>query len=572
MTKTVEMVITGAQVLNVYTREFETTSLWIDHGRIISNLRDEPYIAAQHVDATGQWIVPGMIDAHVHMESSMVAPSELGKVLLQHGVTTIATDPHELANVAGIAGIQYLIDDARQTPLDVCFMLPSSVPCVPFDDNGATLHAADLRPLYQQPEVRGLAEVMDYGAVARGDADILAKISDAYAHGYHADGHAAGLNAHQLNVMRDAGLDTDHECMTVTEALDRIKAGMYVFLREGTVERDILPTIGAVTEANAGRFAFCTDDKTISDLITEGSIDYNVRLAIQSGMLPELAYTLASFNGATAHRLSDRGSLSAGQLADLVVLDNLEQVSVARTMKRGQWVLPSATKPLPFTATRVQHHTQLSDLQLPVATGLANVIGVQPNHIETDHLTQPIAATQNFEADCQRDVLKMVVIERHHNTGKVGVGLVHGFALKHGAIAGTVAHDAHNIVAVGTSDAAILRAVNQITKDNGGIAVVDDEQVLATMPLAIGGLLSAATYTTAAKQLADLKRAYAVISEQPLSFDPFITLSFLTLPVIPTLKLTARGLFDYATFDFIPVAIQDNQRQTVEVQSFGGLD
>ncbi|WP_436678224.1 adenine deaminase [Lactiplantibacillus argentoratensis] len=572
MTKTVEMVITGAQVLNVYTREFEATSLWIDHGRIISNLRDEPYIAAQHVDATGQWIVPGMVDAHVHMESSMVAPSELGKVLLQHGVTTIATDPHELANVAGVAGIQYLIDDARQTPLDVCFMLPSSVPCVPFDDNGATLHAADLRPLYQQPEVRGLAEVMDYGAVARGDADILAKISDAYAHGYHADGHAAGLNAHQLNVMRDAGLDTDHECMTVTEALDRIKAGMYVFLREGTVERDILPTIGAVTEANAGRFAFCTDDKTISDLITEGSIDYNVRLAIQSGMRPELAYTLASFNGATAHRLSDRGSLSAGQLADLVVLDNLEQVSVARTMKRGQWVLPSATKPLPFTATRVQHHTQLSDLQLPVATGLANVIGVQPNHIETDHLTQPIAATQNFEADCQRDVLKMVVIERHHNTGKVGVGLVHGFALKHGAIAGTVAHDAHNIVTVGTSDAAILRAVNQITKDNGGIAVVDDEQVLATMPLAIGGLLSAATYTTAAKQLADLKRAYAVISEQPLSFDPFITLSFLTLPVIPTLKLTARGLFDYATFDFIPVAIQDNQRQTVEVQSFGGLD
>ena len=181
MTKTVEMVITGAQVLNVYTREFEATSLWIDHGRIISNLRDEPYIAAQHVDATGQWIVPGMIDAHVHMESSMVAPSELGKVLLQHGVTTIATDPHELANVAGIAGIQYLIDDARQTPLDVCFMLPSSVPCVPFDDNGATLHAADLRPLYQQSEVRGLAEVMDYGAVARGDTDTLAKISDAYA-------------------------------------------------------------------------------------------------------------------------------------------------------------------------------------------------------------------------------------------------------------------------------------------------------------------------------------------------------------------------------------------------------
>ncbi|WP_251898602.1 adenine deaminase [Lactiplantibacillus paraplantarum] len=554
MTKTVELVITGAQVLNVYTREFEATSLWIDHGRIISNLRDEPYLADQRVDATGQWIVPGMIDAHVHMESSMVAPSELGKVLLQHGVTTIATDPHELANVAGVAGIQYLIDDARQTPLDVCFMLPSSVPCVPFDDNGATLHATDLHPLYQQPEVRGLAEVMDYGAVARGDVDTLAKISDAYAHGYHADGHAAGLDAHQLNVMRNAGLDTDHECMTETEALDRVKAGMYVFLREGTVERDVLPTIGAVTEANASRFAFCTDDKTISDLITEGSIDDNVRLAIQSGMRPELAYTLASLNGATAHRLSDRGSLVAGQLADLVVLDDIEHVRIARTMKRGQWALPDDTKPLPFTATRVQQHAIVTDLQLPLPMGAANVIGIQPNHIETDHLTFPVVATQNFEADCQRDVLKMVVIERHHNTGKVGVGLVHGFGLKHGAIAGTVAHDAHNIVAVGTSDKAILRAVEQITRDNGGIAVVDDQQVLATMPLAIGGLLSTASYQMAAKQLAGLKQAYEVISEQPLSFDPFITLSFLTLPVIPTLKLTARGLFDYATFDFITVA------------------
>ncbi|AYJ43182.1 adenine deaminase [Lactiplantibacillus pentosus] len=555
MTKTVEMVITGAQVLNVETREFEATSLWIDHGRIISNLQDEPYEALEHVDARGKWIVPGMIDAHVHMESAMVAPSELGKVLLQHGVTTIVTDPHELANVAGTAGIEYLIADARQTPLDVCFMLPSSVPCVPFDDNGATLHAADLRPLYQEPEVRGLAEVMDYGAVARGDEDTMAKIHDAYARGYHADGHAAGLDAHQLNVMRNAGLNTDHECMTVEEARDRVKAGMTVFLREGTVERDVLATISAVTEANAGRFAFCTDDKTISDLMTEGSIDYNVRLAIQSGMRPALAYTLASYNGAVAHRLTDRGRLSAGQLADLVVLDDVTAVKVAKTMKNGQWVTETtATQPLTFTATHVQQHAQLADFKLSLTTGAANVIGVQPNHIETDHLTMTVAPTENFEADIDQDILKMVVVERHHNTGKVGVGLVHGFGLKHGAIAGTVAHDAHNIVAVGTSDEAIMRVITQITQDNGGIAVGDEHQVLATMPLAIGGLLSTSTYQVAAAQLDGLKQAYEVISEQPFSFDPFITLSFLTLPVIPTLKLTARGLFDYDSFDFIPVA------------------
>lgn len=548
------MVITGAQVLNVFTREFEATSLWIKDGRVISNLKDEPYAARQTVDATGQWIVPGMIDGHVHMESSMVAPSELGKVLLKHGVTAIATDPHELANVAGTAGIQYLIDDARQTPLDVFFMLPSSVPCVPFDDNGATLHAADLRPLYAQPEVHGLAEVMDYGAVERDDPDTVAKIRDAYAHGYHADGHAAGLDAHQLNVMVNAWLDTDHECSTVTEALARVKAGMRVFLREGTVERDVVATLGAVTEANADRFAFCTDDKTISDLITEGSIDYNVKLAIQHGMRPELAYTLASYNAANAHRIRDRGSLSAGQRADLVVLDDPRKVTIVKTMKDGRWVANEpTTRPLPFTATRVQQHATVADFKLPLTTGHVNVIGVQPNHIETDHLVATVAPTTNFESDPTQDILKMVVVERHHNTGKVGVGLVHGFQLKYGAVAGTIAHDAHNIVAVGTSDVAIMRAIEQITRTNGGIAVSDDQQITATMPLAIGGLLSTADYQTAADQLATIKTAYDQLCAAPLAFDPFITLSFLTLPVIPTLKLTARGLFDYDQFDFTTV-------------------
>ncbi|BDZ32145.1 adenine deaminase [Lactiplantibacillus sp. WILCCON 0030] len=558
MTEKVDLVITGAQVLNVFTREFEATSLWIKNGHIISNFKDEPYQAAHHYDATGKWLVPGMIDAHVHMESAMVAPSELGKVLLKHGVTAIATDPHELANVAGTAGIQYLIDDARQTPLDVFFMLPSSVPCVPFDDNGATLHAADLRPLYAQPEVKGLAEVMDYGAVARGDTDILAKIHDANVRGYHADGHASGLNPHQLNVMCNAGLDTDHECTTVTEALNRVKAGMFVFLREGTVERDMLGTIGAVTEANASRFAFCTDDKTISDLMTEGSIDDNVKIAIKSGMRPALAYTLASYHAANAHRLRDRGSLSAGKLADLVVLDDVETVKIARTMKSGQWVTTEPeTQPLPFTATRIHQHVTLADLALPLTTGHVNVIGVQPNHIETDHLVMDVPVVNgNFQTDTTQDVLKMVVVERHKNTGRVGVGLVHGFQLKHGAVAGSIAHDAHNIVAVGISDAAILQAIAQITQTNGGIAVTDDEQVVATMPLAIGGLLSVSSYEVAAEQLAKIKAAYNQICENEMSFDPFITLSFLTLPVIPTIKLTDRGLFDYDSFDFIPVEIQ----------------
>ncbi len=553
--QTVDMVITGARVLNVYTRTFERTSLWIDGNRIISRLQDAPLQARQHVDATGKFIVPGFIDAHVHVESALVTPSEIGKILLQHGVTTIVADPHELGNVAGVAGVEYLIHDARQTPLDVRYMLPSSVPCVPFDHNGATLTAADLSPLYAEPEVNGLAEVMDYGAVARGDAEISAKIRDAYQHGFHADGHGAGLTAAQLEVMAEKGMDTDHECGTVKEALDRVNAGMMVFLREGTVERDVATTVQAVTEANADRFAFCTDDKTIGDIMAEGSIDRNIRMTIAAGVRPETAYTMASANAARAHRLTDRGSLSAGQLADLVLLDDVNQVIISRVMKSGQWQdAEPETVPLPFTATQMQQHVQLADLRLPANAGdQAHVIGVQPNHITTDHLHLPVSVQEGVVvADTKRDVLKMVVVERHHHTGCVGVGLVHGFNLTEGAIASSVAHDAHNIVAVGVNDAAIMRAIQAITETDGGLSVVSDDAVLATVPLAIGGLLSNQPYRIVAKQMQALRAAFMTISHD-VQYDPFITLSFLTLPVIPSIKLTDQGLFDFDRFDFIPV-------------------
>jgi len=272
-------------------------------------------------------------------------------------------------------------------------------------------------------------------------------------------------------------------------------------------------------------------------------------------MRPALAYTLASYHAANAHRLNDRGCLTAGKLADLVVLDDVDAVTIERTMKAGQWVMTeAATQPLPFNATRIHQHATLAELKLPLKTGHVNVIGVQPNHIETDHLLLDVPVVDGkFQTDLAQDVLKMVVVERHKNTGRVGVGLVHGFQLKHGAVAGSVAHDSHNIVAVGTSDMAILRAINQITTTNGGIAVTDDEQVIADMPLAIGGLLSASSYQVAAQQLGTIKAAYNRICETEISFDPFITLSFLTLPVIPTIKLTDRGLFDYESFKLIPV-------------------
>lgn len=558
--KTVAMVLTGARVLNVYTGEFEQTNLWLDQGKVVSRLPHPDLIARETVELTGQYVVPGFIDAHVHVESALVAPSEIGHILLQHGVTTIVADPHELANVAGVAGIEYMIKDARQTPLDIRYMLPSSVPCVPFDNNGATLHAADLAPLYQYPEVNGLAEVMDYGAVARDDADTMAKVRDAYAHGHHADGHAAGLTAEQIEIMRAHGMDTDHESATVADVLARVDAGMYVFLREGTVERDIANTIGAVTPRNADRFAFCTDDKTIGDLMGEGSIDHNIRLAIKYGLPAELAYTMAANNAARAHRLTDRGALIPGQLADLVVVSDLDQVDISRVMKSGEWVAGAdkvateSTTPLPFTATQLHHHVQSSDLRLPLVSGAdVHVIGVQPNHITTDHLHAHVTPQNGeFVPDVAHDLLKMVVVERHHDTGNVGVGIVHGFGIRSGAIASSVAHDAHNIVAVGTDDQAIMNAIAAITETDGGQSVATADGVVANLPLPIGGILSDQPFAVVARQMRALRAAYDQVSGG-VDFDPFITLSFLTLPVIPTLKLTDQGLFDFDQFGFIPV-------------------
>lgn len=549
--RTVDTCIKNGQVLNVLKRQFEQRDLWIDDGTIVTVGATEDVTATTVVDAQGQYIVPGFIDAHVHIESSMVTPSEVGKVLLQHGVTAIFTDPHEIANVVGTKGIEYMINDARQTPLDVFFMLPSSVPCTPFEHAGATLKAADLKPLYRYPEVKGLAEVMDFPAVAAGEPETMAKINDAIEAGYHADGHAAGLTVEQLDVYRRAGIHTDHEAGNVDEINQRLATGFSIFLREGPVERDIANTIQAVNDGNAHNFSFCTDDKLIDDLMNEGSIDYCIKLAMQLGLRPELVYTMASYNAAIAHNLRQIGALEDGYQADLVFLNDPKQVVIDRVMKKGQWVEEKATRPLPAGTSTVHHHLAIQELKLPLASDYCHVIGIQPNHIVTDHLKINVPLKNGeFEADLDRDILKMAVIERHHDLGTVGLGMVHGFALQSGAVATTIAHDSHNLVVVGTNDEAMYRAVQEVTRVGGGITVVDDDQVLATMPLAVAGLMSAKGYQEAALDLQKITTAYQQISSNR-EFNPFITLSFLTLPVIPSIKLTDQGLYDFDQHRFI---------------------
>lgn len=499
-----------------------------------------------------------MIDAHVHIESSMVSPSELGKVLLAAGTTSIVTDPHEIANVCGTEGIKYMICDGRQTPLDISFMLPSSVPCASFEHNGAKLDAKDLKPLYEESEVKGLAEVMDYPAVARRDNDMMQKIKDAQSLGYHADGHGSGLNTEQLDVYRQVGIDTDHECTTKQQALERVAAGFWTFIREGSVERDLKQVIKAVNEENAQRFAFCTDDKLISDLIKQGGISYSIKLAIQNGIRPETAYTIASYNAAQAHKLMNFGALSTGFVADLLILSDVNEVKIEKVMKTGKWIDENDTVTLEFGQKTVHQRLRLKDLALSLSNPLCNVIGIIPNHIETIHLKKKVPIKDGkFVNDFEQDISKMIVVECHKNLGTYGIGLVQGFNIQNGAVATTVGHDSHNIVAVGSDDDSIYAAIQHITALNGGIAVTSVGKVLADMPLPIAGLMSDKPYQEAAKDLHNIIEAFQEISNSNnLEFDPFITLSFLTLPVIPSLKLTDQGLYDFVEGKFIDISIK----------------
>lgn len=555
-----DLVIKNGRIVNVFSGEIMEGDIAIKNG-YIAGIGDFSE-AEQIMDAAGEFIVPGFIDAHVHVESAMVTPAEFARVLLPNGVTTIVTDPHEIANVAGEKGIEFMLEDAKGAPLDMFVMLPSSVPATEGEHNGETLHAKKLHPLYKHEKVIGLAEVMDFPSVAKGSSDILTKIIDAKKEGGRIDGHGAGLTSADLNNYLAVGIRTDHESTNAKEAVDRLRAGMFVMLREGTVGRDLLQTISAVCEKNSHRFCFCTDDKLINDLITEGSINYNIRLAIENNIDPITAIQMATINAANCHNLPYLGAVAAGYQADIVFLKDLQTIEISKVLKNGQVIVENGARneaafekqlSETFISPKIQHHLSKQDLELPLTNDTCYVIGMKQNNLFTEKLMEQVNVENGkFVPSIEKDLLKMAVVERHHNTGCVGVGIVKGFGLKEGAIATTVAHDSHNIVAVGVSDEAMEKAINYVTEMGGGIAVVDGTgKVLHDLALPVAGLLSNKPYEEVERDLAGLLKAFNQISNAK-GFDPFLTLSFLTLPVIPELKLTDQGLFDFATFQIIP--------------------
>ncbi|WP_226576489.1 adenine deaminase [Halobacillus litoralis] len=548
-----DLVIKNANVIDVFNAEILQTNVAVVDGYFVG-LGD--YEGIESFDADGQYMAPSFIDSHVHIESSMVPPSEFAKVTLPHGVTTVIADPHEIGNVLGKNGLRFMLDDARDLPLDFHFMLPSSVPATPHETSGAQLKAEDLVPFLSDTHVLGLGEVMDYPSLRSGDPSLLRKIIATKEHGGVIDGHLAGLDEHATNIYASAGIKTDHECTTQEQALERLRRGMYLLIREGSAAKDLHSLLPVVNAANSRRCLFCTDDKHIDDLIEEGSIDHNLRLSVEHGLDPITAVQMATLNAAECYGLKNKGAVSPGYIADFLLLKDMEAFQVTHVFKQGKLKARhgkylaepkrSATG-LASSVIDTVHLPNITKEALSIETKgskKAHIIKINKNQLHTDHITEEVASINGlFFPSSEKDQLKLVVVERHHCTGNIGLGIVKGMGLQSGAMATTVAHDSHNIVAVGTNDEDIMKAIDHLGQMGGGMTVFENGSEHASLPLAIAGLMSDQGYEKVSKSLG---RIHEVLSAKGFTgdFNPFLTLSFLTLPVIPSLKITDKGLFD----------------------------
>lgn len=558
-----DVVIKNAKIVNVFTSEILEDDIAIVDGFFAGIGQFEGH---ETIDVNGKYIIPGFIDGHVHIESAMVTPAEFANVVLPHGVTTIIADPHEIANVSGTKGIEYMLDASEGIPLEVLIKLPSCVPATPFENAGASLEYTNLAPFYSHPRVIGLGEVMDYPSVIQNDENMLHKLTDAHSKDKHIDGHASGLDGDGINVYMAAGIRTDHECVTADEALDRLRKGMYVMLREGSAAKDLITLLKAVNENNARRCLFVTDDKHLDELIDQGSINYNIKLAINEGLDPILAIQMATLNAAECFGLKTKGAIAPGYEADFMVVTDLHLIEIDQVYKSGKLVAQngkvinspvSKIVPTPSIIDSVNIKPLSSEqLQIEIANGRqANIIEIVPNMIVTKHLVEEVDSHKGlFQYNLEKDLLKIAVLERHKMTGNIGLGIIKGLGIKNGAIASTVAHDSHNIVAAGSSDEDLLEAIAHTSEMKGGLAVVQNGELLASLPLPIAGLMSTMRSIEIYDRLKEINQALIKIG-CTFEFNPFITLSFLALPVIPELKITDLGLFDVKTFSHIHVEI-----------------
>lgn len=537
-----DLVLKNAKYLNVFSNEFLCGDVAVANGLIAGVGK---YDGKTEIDVSGKLVLPGFIDAHIHLESSMVTPAEFAKAVVAHGTTTVITDPHEITNVMGIDGVEYMIQASQNLPIDVHFMMPSCVPATEIDESGAELDCKDIDLYLDNKKVLGLAEMMNYVGVINGDKNVLSKIVTSQAHHKKIDGHAPELSGNDLNAYIAAGVYSDHECSTFENALEKLRKGQFIMIREGTAAHNLKALMPLLTQQYYSRCMFATDDKHPSDLLYGGHIDYIVKQALKNGADPIVALKTATHHAARYFLLNNKGAIASGYLADIVVVDNLEDFNVETVFKCGKLVFDGEVKD--FSAPTVDeklaekcfdtfHLDSVTPSSFKV-DGKLGLIGLVGGEL----LTRNLGTADKI--DVENDILKIACIERHKGTNHIGVGYVKGYSLKSGAVATSVAHDSHNIITVGCNDDDIAVAVNAIKDSKGGIAVVENGKIKALLELPIAGLMSDEPLTTVNEKLENAKlSAYELGADK--SIDPFMTLSFLSLPVIPSLRITTKGVFD----------------------------
>ena len=545
-----DLVLKNATFVNVFSNELSTMDIAVAEGLIVGM---GSYQGRSEVDCTGKIVLPGFLDAHIHLESSLVSPTEFVKAVLPHGTTTVVTDPHEIANVMGTDGIEYMLQATEDLPVDVRFMLPSCVPATPLDESGAILDYRAIDSFYDHPRVQGLAEMMNFVGAINGDEQTVEKIVAAQAHHKKIDGHAPDLQGNNLNAYIAAGVYSDHECHDVKDAIAKLERGQFIMIREGTAARNLEALMPLLTGKYADRCMFCTDDKHPNDLLEKGHIDYIVKKAISLGADPITAVKVACHNAARYFLLNNRGGISPGYLADFVIIDNFQNFNIEQVYKKGVLMVdhgeiqdfpsPEIEPYLVERAHKTFHVAALTaeDFAEKRPRG---IIGMVDGEITT------VDAGYSDRIDVEYDVLKIAVVERHKNTHHIGIGYIQGYGLKSGAVATSISHDSHNIIVVGTNETDMAAAVNRVVELNGGIVVWDGGQSVAEVPLAIAGIMSDEPLVTVNEKLETAKDAAHKLGVNP-GIDPFMTLSFMALPVIPSLRITTRGVFDVTTQSYV---------------------
>jgi adenine deaminase len=545
-----DLVLKNATYVNVFSNELCHGDIAVAEGLIVGMGK---YEGVTEVDVSRQIVLPGFLDAHIHLESSLVSPTEFAKAVLPHGTTTVITDPHEITNVMGTDGIEYMLQATEGLPVDVRFMLPSCVPATPLDESGANLDYRAIDSFYEHPRVQGLAEMMNAYGVTHAFPDVVAKIVAAQAHHKKIDGHAPDLEGNNLNAYIAAGVYSDHECYRLEDAIAKLQRGQFIMIRDGTAARNLEALVPLLCDKYVERCMFCTDDKHPNDLLEKGHIDYIVKKAISLGADPIIAIKAACHNAARYFLLNNRGAIAPGYLADFVLIDDFRSFTIQQVYKKGALMFDHGVltefatpeiDPYLIDKSHDTFHLRTLTPESFVDTRPRGVIGMVDGEITTTDAGYASAI------DVENDVLKIAVVERHRNTKHIGIGYIKGYGLKRGAVATSISHDSHNIIVVGTNEADMALAANRVVALNGGIVVADGGGVTAEVPLAIAGIMSDEPLTVVNRKLEAAKEQCFAMGVSR-GVDPFMTLSFMALPVIPTLRITTRGVYDVNSQQYI---------------------